>query len=84
MSGNTHYFSPWKLFDMKLSFVPNEKNEVLLLVALMLRRYWTAAGDVTFMSPLFTIQTLSDTISHTHSSLSKRYETYDLLQVANS
>jgi hypothetical protein len=30
-----YYFSPAELLEMKLSFVPNEKNEVLLAVLLM-------------------------------------------------
>jgi hypothetical protein len=38
-TNKTYYFSPWKLFDIKLSFVPKEKNEVLLVVV-MLQCYW--------------------------------------------
>jgi hypothetical protein len=44
----THYFNPAKLFEMKLSFVPKEKKDVLFAVLLMSDRYWMECGyDVT-------------------------------------
>lgn len=42
----THCFSPWKLFEIKLSFLPNERKEPLLDVAAMLGCYWLD-GDMT-------------------------------------
>jgi hypothetical protein len=36
----TYYFRPTKLFEMKLSFVPKKKKDVLLAVLLMPGRYW--------------------------------------------
>jgi hypothetical protein len=41
----TYYSNPAKLFEMKLSFVPKEKNEAVLLMS---GRYWMECGyDVT-------------------------------------
>jgi hypothetical protein len=40
---DTYCFRPAKLLEIKLSFVPKEKNEVLLAVPLMLDGYWMEA-----------------------------------------
>jgi hypothetical protein len=38
---HTYYLKPSKFFEMKLSFGPKEKKDVLLEVPLISRRNWT-------------------------------------------
>lgn len=65
---NTHYFRPWKLLEMKLSFVPNEKKEVLFGAAIS-TRYWAdpkiqPGNDVTASRYTTTSIVTPDTILH--------------------
>jgi hypothetical protein len=65
---NTHYFKPWKLLAMKLSFVPNEKNEVLFGAAIS-SCYWTKPNLGMTSRPPDTqqLQSLLQTLFRTYS-----------------
>ena len=57
----THYFSPWKLFEIKLSFVPNEKSDVLLI---MCYDWMISRMTSPWVKSIFARNSLKDATSH--------------------